>query len=35
MGGHPFPQGTLAFGCFFVAALLHELRAPLGRFSSA
>ena len=27
MGGHPFPQGTLAFGCFFVAALLHELRA--------
>jgi len=35
IGGHPFPQGTLAFGCFFVAALLHELRAPLGRFSSA
>jgi len=35
LGGHPFPQGTLAFGCFFVAALLHELRAPLGRFSSA
>jgi hypothetical protein len=27
MGGHPFPQGTLAFGCFFVAALLHEWRA--------
>src|ERR671919_2238233 len=24
LGGHPFPQGTLAFGCFFVAALLHE-----------
>jgi hypothetical protein len=27
MGGHPFPAGTLAFGCFFVAALLHESRA--------
>jgi hypothetical protein len=27
MGGHPFPQGTLAFGCFFLAALLHEWRA--------
>jgi hypothetical protein len=23
MGGHPFPFGTLAFGCLFVAALLH------------
>lgn len=31
LGGHPFPAGTLAFGCFFIAALLHELtvsRAP-------
>ena len=27
LGGHPFPAGTLAFGCFFVGALLHELRA--------
>jgi hypothetical protein len=27
LGGHPFPQGTLAFGCLFVAALLHERRA--------
>jgi hypothetical protein len=27
LGGHPFPQGTLAFGCFFIAALLHEFRA--------
>jgi hypothetical protein len=27
LGGHPFPAGTLAFGCFFVAALLHEWRA--------
>ena len=24
LGGHPFPAGTLAFGCLFVAALLHE-----------
>jgi hypothetical protein len=27
LGGHPFPWGTLAFGCFFVAALFHEWRA--------
>lgn len=27
LGGHPFPQGTLAFGCFFIGALLHEFRA--------
>jgi hypothetical protein len=26
LGGHPFPQGTLAFGCLFIAALLHEWR---------
>ncbi len=26
LGGHPFPAGTLAFGCFFVGALLHEWR---------
>ena len=24
LGGHPFPQGTLAFGCLFVAVLFHE-----------
>ena len=24
LGGHPFPQGTLAFGALFVAALFHE-----------
>jgi hypothetical protein len=24
MGGHPFPQGTLAFGSLFVAVLFHE-----------
>jgi hypothetical protein len=35
LGGHPFPQGTLAFGCFFIAVLLHELRASLWRSSSA
>ena len=33
MGGHPFPFGTLAFGCFFIAALLHELRASHWRVS--
>ena len=27
LGGHPFPFGTIAFGCFFVGALLHEFRA--------
>jgi hypothetical protein len=27
LGGHPFPFGTLAFGCLFIAALLHEFRA--------
>jgi hypothetical protein len=26
--GHPFPPGTLAFGCLFLAALLLELRPP-------
>jgi len=26
LGGHPFPLGTLAFGCFFIGALLNELR---------
>jgi len=29
LGGHPFPAGTVAFGCFFLAALLHEFR-PAG-----
>jgi hypothetical protein len=24
LGGHPFPQGTLAFGSLFVAVLFHE-----------
>src|SRR5918999_2102100 len=27
LGGHPFPAGTLAFGCFFLGALLYEFRA--------
>ena len=27
LGGHPFPWGTLAFGCFFLAALFHEWNA--------
>ena len=26
LGGHPFPAGTMAFGCLFVAALMLELR---------
>jgi hypothetical protein len=30
MGGHPFPAGTLAFGSFFVAALLQERSATRG-----
>jgi hypothetical protein len=33
LGGHPFPFGTLAFGCFFVATALLELRSG-GRFQS-
>jgi hypothetical protein len=24
LGGHPFPFGTIAFGCLFIAVLLHE-----------
>jgi hypothetical protein len=24
LGSHPFPFGTIAFGCLFVAALVHE-----------
>jgi hypothetical protein len=35
MGGHPYPAGTLAFGCFFLAAAWLEfgqrvMRAPEG-----
>lgn len=35
MGGHPFPTGTLAFGCFFLAAAWLEfgqrvMRVPEG-----
>jgi len=33
MGGHPFPAGTLAFGCFFLASAWLEF-AP-GRLPSA
>jgi hypothetical protein len=32
LGGHPFPAGTLAFGSFFCAALLHEWQA--GRLAA-
>jgi hypothetical protein len=31
LGGHPFPQGTLAFGCLFVAAALYEWRTGGSR----
>jgi hypothetical protein len=31
MGGHPFPWGTVAFGCLFVAAALHEWTAHRAR----
>jgi hypothetical protein len=33
LGGHPFPAGTLAFGCFFVAAAWLEF-AP-GRLTTS
>lgn len=32
LGGHPFPQGTLAFGCFFIGAVLYEFRASPRHF---
>jgi hypothetical protein len=35
LGGHPFPAGTLAFGCFFLGALLHEWRADGSRSEDA
>jgi hypothetical protein len=31
MGGHPFPFGTLAFGCFFLATCWLEFVPPVGR----
>jgi hypothetical protein len=33
MGGHPYPAGTLAFGCLFLATAWLELTP--GRFTSA
>jgi hypothetical protein len=33
MGGHPYPQGTLAFGCFFLATAWLALTP--GRLASA
>jgi hypothetical protein len=37
LGGHPFPAGTLAFGCFFAGALVHERRiaAPAAQRGSS
>jgi hypothetical protein len=32
LGGHPFPYGTIAFGCFFIGALLYEFRASGWHF---
>jgi hypothetical protein len=34
MGGHPFPAGTIAFACLFVAALLHEWPSLRSRSAS-
>jgi hypothetical protein len=34
VGGHPFPQGTLAFGSLFVAALIHEWGPPSHKRNS-
>lgn len=31
MGGHPYPQGTLAFGCFFLAAAWLEFGLRVRR----
>jgi hypothetical protein len=31
LGGHPFPFGTLAFGCFFLATLSLELTSRRRR----
>jgi hypothetical protein len=35
LGGHPFPFGTLAFGCLFLAGLLFELRPVTARDRAA
>jgi hypothetical protein len=38
MAGHPFPGGTIAFGCLFIAVLLHErpwLRARTSNSAAA
>jgi cbb3-type cytochrome oxidase subunit 3 len=35
LGGHPFPFGTIAFGCFFIGAVLYEFRTSPWRFTPA
>jgi hypothetical protein len=35
LGGHPFPFGTLAFGCFFIAATWVELGPALPARAAA
>lgn len=32
LGGHPFPFGTISFGCFFIGAVLYEFRASGWHF---
>jgi len=32
LGGHPFPFGTIAFGCFFGGAVFYEFRASGRHF---
>lgn len=34
LGGHPFPFGTLAFGCLFIAVALREFDVGRGRLRS-
>jgi hypothetical protein len=35
LGGHPFPFGTITFGCLFIAALLHERSRSLSASAAA
>jgi len=35
LGGHPFPFGTIAFGCFFIGAVLYAFRASRCHFKLA
>ena len=35
LGGHPFPFGTIAFGCLFIAALVHLRTTARGDQAAA